>query len=105
MTIALISLAADAALADAPAQVVRLPLADLHTPGGQREVIVSRGDNLWKIAAEDLTEAMPMMPRPGEVTTHWRRIIEINRDRLRSGDPDLIYPGEVIRLPEVSERR
>jgi nucleoid-associated protein YgaU len=28
-------------------------------------------------------------------------VIEANRDRLRSGDPDLIYPGEEIILPPL----
>jgi nucleoid-associated protein YgaU len=28
-------------------------------------------------------------------------VIETNRASLTSGDPDLIFPGEVIRLPEV----
>jgi hypothetical protein len=28
-------------------------------------------------------------------------VIKENRGRLRSGDPDLIYPGEVVLLPPV----
>lgn len=45
---------------------------------------VRRGDWLSKIA-------------PREHTT-WRRIFAVNRDRI--ADPDLIYPGQVLRLPD-----
>jgi nucleoid-associated protein YgaU len=31
-------------------------------------------------------------------------VIEANRDHLRSGDPDLIYPGESIVLPRLPEK-
>jgi hypothetical protein len=27
-------------------------------------------------------------------------VVEANRERLRSGDPDLIYPGETVVLPD-----
>lgn len=53
------------------------------------------GDNLWAIAAgllgEDATDA--------EIHGPWRAMVEANRDRLRSGDPDLIFPGEHLVLP------
>jgi hypothetical protein len=28
-------------------------------------------------------------------------VVEANQGGLRSGDPDLIYPGEVVELPRV----
>jgi prophage tail gpP-like protein len=34
---------------------------------------------------------------------HWPRIWRANQSALRSGDPDLIYPGEVIYIPELGE--
>jgi nucleoid-associated protein YgaU len=40
-------------------------------------------------------------PTNREVAEYWHRVIEANRDRLRSGDPDLIYPGEEIILPPL----
>ncbi len=52
--------------------------ADTHT--------VRSGDWLSKIA-----------PRYG---TTWQRIFAVNEDRI--ADPDLIYPGQVLRLPEDS---
>jgi nucleoid-associated protein YgaU len=36
---------------------------------------------------------------PDEVAGFWRSVIEANRELIRSGDPDLIYPGEVVVLP------
>jgi len=53
---------------------------------------VSRGDNLWRIAATAAGHE--------DIADYWRRLITANAGLLRSGDPDLIYPGEQIVLPE-----
>jgi prophage tail gpP-like protein len=34
---------------------------------------------------------------------HWPRIWRANQTRLRSGDPDVVFAGEVIFIPEISE--
>jgi hypothetical protein len=34
----------------------------------------------------------------------WPRIWQANQTQLRSGNPDLIFPGEVILIPELPER-
>jgi len=34
---------------------------------------------------------------------HWPRIWRANQSALRSGDPDLIFPGETIYIPEIAE--
>jgi cell wall-associated NlpC family hydrolase len=60
----------------APAEGSQPVAADTYT--------VRPGDWLSKIA-------------PREHTT-WRRIFAVNRDRI--ADPDLIYPGQVLRIPE-----
>lgn len=36
---------------------------------------------------------------------HWPRIWRANQSALRSGDPDLIFPGEIIYIPEIAELR
>ena len=59
---------------------------------------VRRGDNLWSIAAEHLSEVIEV-PSRSEVAHYWRTVISANEEHLRSGDPDLIFPGEVIALP------
>lgn len=62
------------------------PVTPKAAPAGDETYTVRRGDWLSKIA-------------PREHTT-WQRIFAVNRDRI--ADPDLIYPGQVLRLPEDS---
>ncbi|HET9007031.1 MAG TPA: LysM peptidoglycan-binding domain-containing protein, partial [Actinomycetes bacterium] len=40
-------------------------------------------------------------PTTQEVAGYVDLVADSNRDRLRSGDPDLIFPGETIILPPV----
>jgi nucleoid-associated protein YgaU len=66
---------------------------------------VAEGDNLWTIARARLVEirkrrASELSDR--EVAAYWIKVVAENRRRLRSGDPNLIYPGETIELPPVS---
>jgi nucleoid-associated protein YgaU len=48
---------------------------------------VVKGDSLSKIASGQYGNAQK-----------WRRIYEANRDLIK--DPDLIYPGQQLRIPE-----
>lgn len=57
-------------------------------PTAGREYTIVSGDTLSHIAAAAYGDG-----------TQWRRIWRANQTRLRSGDPDLIYPGEVIVIP------
>jgi nucleoid-associated protein YgaU len=83
-------------VAAAPAQPAQ------QTPVQASHVVVA-GENLWTIAQEHLAEARGGADEPTtrEVAAYWLRVVEANRDRLLSGDPDLIYPGEEIVLPPV----
>lgn len=59
---------------------------------------VQRGDHLWHIARETVAD------RGGdgseaEVAAYWRRLLAANRDVV-GADPDLIHPGQVVRLPD-----
>ena len=58
-------------------------------PGGSRErtYTVVKGDSLSKIAKREYGKA-----------SEWRRIFEANRDQITV--PDLIHPGQVLRIPE-----
>lgn len=60
-------------------------------------VVVVPGDHLWKISAHHLGAHSST----SDLGQYWRRLIDHNIDTLISGDPDLIYPGEVIRLPAI----
>jgi nucleoid-associated protein YgaU len=57
------------------------------TPSG-RSYTVQKGDSLSKIAKREYGDAQA-----------WRRIYEANRDAIEN--PDLIYPGQVIRIPQA----
>ena len=67
------------------------------------ERVVVPGDNLWIISEQHLEQVTGRTDLSDqEVANYWVLVIEANRKRVRSGDPDLIYPGEVIVLPPVS---
>lgn len=85
----------DAPAEEEPAITIRLDAS--------LEVVVRPGDHLWALAERRLGEAWGRAPGDHEVAPYWVAVIDANRDRLRSGDPDLIYPGEVIVLPPVED--
>jgi len=58
------------------------------TAGGAATHSVRHGDSLWRISAS------PGVYGDGR---SWPRLYEANRDRIR--DPNLIYPGQEIRIP------
>ncbi|MGH9166057.1 MAG: LysM peptidoglycan-binding domain-containing protein [Acidimicrobiales bacterium] len=69
---------------------------------------VEPGDNLWRIAERHLAQATNRAAgdlRADDVRPYWQRLVETNRVHLASGDPNLIYPGEVVVLPEVFDNR
>lgn len=51
--------------------------------------VVKEGDSLSKIAKRILGDA-----------DEWRKIYEANRDQIK--DPDLIYPGQTLRIPTTA---
>ena len=59
------------------------------------------GENLWTISAAHLNRSAGPAGNSDRVSEYWRKVIEANGATLRSGDPNLIYPGEVIALPPV----
>ena len=64
------------------------------------------GDNLWDISAAHLARVKGVAPPDvsnSEVHAYWVRVIDANRASLRSGEPNLIYPGERVELPPVRE--
>jgi nucleoid-associated protein YgaU len=66
---------------------------------------VVEGDNLWTIARDRLAKvtrqpASELSER--EIGRYWLDVVDANRASLRSGDPDLIFPGEMIKLPPVT---
>jgi hypothetical protein len=62
---------------------------------------VERGDNFWRMAEETLTATYGRPVSDGEIRPYWQALIEANRDRLVTGDANLIFPGQEFELPSV----
>jgi hypothetical protein len=81
------------------------PVLPAPTRTRREEVVVAEGDNLWELAARHLA-AVGNRSRADisdtEVAPYWVRVCDENRERLPSGDPNLISPGDRIVLPPVS---
>jgi nucleoid-associated protein YgaU len=56
------------------------------TSGSGKTYVVANGDSLSKIAKREYGDA-----------SKWRRIYEANKDLIK--DPDLIYPGQELKVP------
>ena len=65
---------------------------------------VQRGDHVWSITAGYLAAHLGRAASADEIAPLWRQVIEINRDLIGSGDPNLIFPGERIVLPDLGTR-
>ena len=60
-----------------------------------------RSDRLWTIAADHLADSGITLSN-GRIAPYWKELIQENRSGLRSGNPDLIFPGETVTLPPIS---
>ena len=68
-----------------------------HATG--RVVAVRSGDTLWTLAAAEL----PPRANAADITDRWRLIYLRNRGVI-GADPDLIRPGQLLRLPHLTTR-
>lgn len=66
---------------------------------------VRPGESLWTIAEDTLRRARGHRPTNDETVAYWTALTRENASSLRSGDPDLVYPDEVITLPRVPPQR
>jgi len=80
--------------------VPRAALEPPHVaPARPSEHRVVSGENLWTIARAELARRHRRVPDDKELAPYWLRVVAANRATLRSGDPSLIYPGEIVSLP------
>lgn len=87
---------------DEPSQPEDPPPENEPAPSNDRLLVVAGpGDHLWKLAEDRVRQTLDRPVTDDEVAPYWVRVVEANRDRIRSGDPDLIFPGEDIVMPEV----
>lgn len=69
---------------------------------GTHEVVP--GDNLWDIAGAHLAQVTGRPAQAlteGEIASYWVRLMVANEGLLRSGNPNLIFPGERVICPPV----
>jgi LysM repeat protein len=88
---------ADPVTPDLPTTPVPAPVAAAGT------YVVGPGDSLWVIAARHVAgpgRNVAVVPA-NEIAPYWNLLIERNGPHLRSGDPNLIFPGEVIEVPPL----
>lgn len=63
------------------------------------------GDSLWLVAEHQVAASGPAAaPDERAVARYWLALVDANRATLRSGNPGLVYPGEVVVLPQVPAR-
>ena len=63
----------------------------------EHRIVVATGDNLWRLAEHALVHYGTTDPTVVEVARYWRSVVAAND--VRSGNPDLIVPGETIAMP------
>ena len=97
-----------AAAPSAPASQGELSGPRPQTPTGDGSIshmhTVVAGDNLWTIAEDDLARRSGRRADDltlAEVAGHWVKVVAANRDRIASGNPSLIFPGETIVCPPL----
>lgn len=98
--VATVMLISATAFADPGRERSVLPIRTAASRTYKQSVVVTNGDHLWKISAAHLEAELERKVASTEISPYWRNVIAANIRTLRSGDPDLIYPGEVVLLPE-----
>jgi hypothetical protein len=81
------------------------PMAEVPVPRPEQQWTAERGDHLWSIAEQVLTDAWGRPPTDAETVGYWDRLIAANRQHLADPDnPDLIYPGQTFTVPRPPKR-
>jgi hypothetical protein len=86
--------------ADPSALAALSPAADPVREAVVETKVLEPGDHLWAVAEERVARVVGRPGTDGEVTAYWQRLIQFNRADLADPDnPDLVFPGQTIRLP------
>jgi nucleoid-associated protein YgaU len=76
------------------------PPAATPEPPDRPTWTVQTGDSFWSIAERVVSERLGHTATNAEVTPYWVQLVHANGDRLvEPGNPNLIYPGQVMVLP------
>jgi len=100
--VAVVVLISGTAIADQAREGSLLPIRTAASDAYGSSVVVVEGDHLWKISAAHLETVLDRSVQSSEISPYWRDLIAVNTATLKSGDPDLIYPGEVVVLPDLA---
>jgi len=100
--VAVVVLISGTAIADPAREGSLLPIRTAASDAHGSSVVVVEGDHLWKISAAHLETVLDRSVQSSEISPYWRDLIAVNTATLKSGDPDLIYPGEVVVLPDLA---
>ena len=68
---------------------------------GPTEVAVRPGDDMWRLAEQRLSAIRGREVSDIEIAPYWLKVVATNLASIKSGDPDLIFPGEILVLPAV----
>jgi resuscitation-promoting factor RpfA len=88
----------------APATPPAAPATPPPTSFAGGHHVITPGEHLWSIAARHLAAGTSRSSADliaADIAPYWRRVVQHNRSRLRSRNPNLVYPGEVIELPPL----
>jgi len=68
---------------------------------GTTRHVVQHGESLWTIARQTVATADHRAVGSDQIAPYWRRVVAANRNTLRSGNPSLIFAGEIVALPPI----
>ncbi len=74
-----------------------LPVETAASP--KQTWIVRSGEHFWSIATSHVGDTLGHPPTAPQVVEYWKTLVAANLSVIRSGNPDLIHPGEVLELP------
>ncbi len=74
-----------------------LPVETAASP--KQTWIVRSGEHFWSIATSHVGHTLGHPPTAPQVVEYWKSLVDANLEVIRSGNPDLIHPGEVLELP------
>ncbi len=77
-----------------------VPTDDRPRPQPLAQWTVKPGDDFWSISERTLSAAWGRLPTDREIGPYWLAVIAANQDSLPDpGNPNLLFPGEVVVLP------
>lgn len=76
------------------------PVPETDPVADATSVIVEPGDNLWSLSQARLQADLARPVSDEDVAPYWLEVIDANSERyVETGNPNLIFPGQVIDLP------